>query len=64
MNTYWPIVLTASSDVLKWLNVPRAACTAMNPTSRMPVTANTVAIARVHLLPRCGRVSNHAKVAP
>jgi hypothetical protein len=63
-KTCWPMALNVSVLVLKWLYVPRAACTAMNPTSTSPVTAKTVP--RVHMVRRALRSfgSIHASVAP
>ncbi|SLI58010.1 Uncharacterised protein [Mycobacteroides abscessus subsp. abscessus] len=64
VNTICPTALTGSSAVLKWLNVPRAACSAMNPTSTIPVTANSVPSHHVMRLPRCGSASSQARVSP
>jgi hypothetical protein len=63
-KTCWPIALKGSVLVLKWLYVPRAACTAMKPTSTSPVTAKTVPSVHIVRLALRSFGSIHASVAP
>ena len=63
-KTACPIWLNVSVLTLKWLSVPRAACTAMKPTSTIPVTAKTVPRVHIVRLALASFGNSQASVAP